>query len=475
MSFLDKLLARKAAPTAGPADAPSPAPAPAGQAEEPATQAPIRAYDAYGREIFVPRDQWRDSVLAGAIERHWDDADALSGLIIQSLGDGFIDEMVKPADRLVELQPGAERGVVLQAIVYMKTGRLDDAERVLRDFMAARGETGIVLTNLAKIQDERGDEAGALATLWHALELDPNQDNGLGWYEAIHREHGGDAAGVAAMRKVAALPGSWRAQLWLAHGELGSHNLSGAIALYEESLARAGKDDLVVPDHRAAAQGREADRARRPCAGDAVAPGDALLCEVDGPPLRGCLAQQNGGTGRGVDLHAMMHLDDLDVPIGTECRCDLSDERGKQIDAEAHIAGADDRDALCRLGQRRQMRRLQPGGADDMQDAGVGREIGEGDGRLGRGEIEHGLGPRESGCWVPRHRHAQRRQTGQRTRIGSQSRRARALDRRDESTARRLIDRFDQHASHAPCGTDDDETHVTHGRLRNGFRPEAVV
>ena len=242
MSFLKKLLGKQTTPADdGDSPAPDAAPPVSEPIAEPDSEADmIRAYDAYGREIFVPRDQWRDNVLAGAIERHWDDADSLSGLIIQSLGDGFIDEMVRPVDRLVELQPGAERGVVLQAIVYMKTGRLDEAERALRGFIGQHGETGVVLTNLAKIQDERGDEPAAVETLWRALELDPNQENGLGWYEAIHREHGGDAAGVAAMRKVAALPGSWRAQLWLAHGELGSHNLSGAIAMYEESLARAG-------------------------------------------------------------------------------------------------------------------------------------------------------------------------------------------------------------------------------------------
>lgn len=200
----------------------------------------IRAYDAYGREIFVTREQWRDNVLAGAIERHWDDADSLASLIIQSLGDGFVDEMLKPAERLVALEPAAERAAVLLAIVYMKTGRLDDSERVLLAYTQQHGETGVTLTNLAKIHDERGDEARARDTLWRALERDPNQENGLGWYEAIHREYGGDVAGVTAMRKVAALPGSWRAQLWLAHAELGAHNLAGALALYREALARAG-------------------------------------------------------------------------------------------------------------------------------------------------------------------------------------------------------------------------------------------
>ncbi|EJO28138.1 tetratricopeptide repeat protein [Achromobacter marplatensis] len=200
----------------------------------------IRAYDAQGREVLVTREQWRQNVLPSAIEQDWNDADRLAGLIIQSLNDGFIDEMVGPAERLVELDPNPERAVVLQAIVYMKQDRLDDSERVLQAFCAQHGETGIVLTNLAKIHAERDDEARALDTLWRALQRDPNQDNGLGWFEAIHRDFGGDAAGITAMRKVAALPGSWRAQLWLARGELGSHNYAGAIALYNEALSRAG-------------------------------------------------------------------------------------------------------------------------------------------------------------------------------------------------------------------------------------------
>lgn len=206
----------------------------------------IRAYDAQGLEVLVTREQWRDTVLPGAIEQDWNDADRLAGLIIQSLNDGFIDEMVRPAERLVELDPNPERAVVLQAIVYMKQDRLDDSERVLQAFCAQHGETGIVLTNLAKIHAERDDEDRALDTLWRALQLDPNQDNGLGWFEAIHRDFGGDAAGITAMRKVAALPASWRAQLWLARGELGSHNYAGAIALYNEALSRA--DDPAPAD-----------------------------------------------------------------------------------------------------------------------------------------------------------------------------------------------------------------------------------
>jgi tetratricopeptide (TPR) repeat protein len=201
----------------------------------------IRVYDAYGRELFITRQQWRDNVLLGTIEKCWDDADRLAGFIIQSLHDNFVEEMLKPAERLCELQPETERSAVLLAIIYLKSNRLDDSERALQQFIAKHGESGVVLTNFAKVHAERGDDAKTVATLWHALELDPNQDNGLGWYEVLHRDKGGELAGQEALRRVAAIPGSWRAQLWLARADLKAQRLEQAMALYRESLAHAGK------------------------------------------------------------------------------------------------------------------------------------------------------------------------------------------------------------------------------------------
>ncbi len=71
----------------------------------------------------------------------------------------------------------------------------------------------VILTNLAKVHSRRGNEAKAEAILWKALERDPNQDNGMGWYAAIHKERGGDGAGLDALYRLAEIPGSWRAQL----------------------------------------------------------------------------------------------------------------------------------------------------------------------------------------------------------------------------------------------------------------------
>jgi tetratricopeptide (TPR) repeat protein len=129
----------------------------------------------------------------------------------------------------------------------MEEGKLDESEKVLNDHTAKHGEEGYVLTNLAKIEGRRGNMEKAEQILWHALELDPNQDNGLKWYEALQRERGEKEGGKergmvedqAALRRIAALPKSWRAQLWLARAALGAGKTDEAVQLYRQSLASA--------------------------------------------------------------------------------------------------------------------------------------------------------------------------------------------------------------------------------------------
>jgi tetratricopeptide (TPR) repeat protein len=123
----------------------------------------------------------------------------------------------------------------------MKEGRLDEAEKVFKGFIAKHGEDGVILTNLAKVYSAQKKDVKAQETLWHALELDPNQDNGMGWYYAIHQEPGGEEAGREALRRVGALPGSWRAQLWLARFALQAGRLEEAVGIYQGCLARMTK------------------------------------------------------------------------------------------------------------------------------------------------------------------------------------------------------------------------------------------
>lgn len=199
----------------------------------------IKAYDNLGREIIVTEKDWRQHFLLPAIERAWNDPEALYSAAYSALEDGFFSEALNAAQRLSEIDPNPERGACLLGIALMKNERLDEAESVLRGFISAHGQRGVILTNLAKVYSQRGNDSLAHTTLWHALELDPNQDNALLWYATIQRELHGEQAEQVAFQRVAMLPQSWRAQLWTARASLQHGDLATALNLYKESLSRA--------------------------------------------------------------------------------------------------------------------------------------------------------------------------------------------------------------------------------------------
>ena len=235
MGIFDRIFRRKK--DAESALAPLPGQKPA---TDPATDPNmIKVFDAYGRELFITRDDWRESVLKGSLEQAWDDPERLGSQIVQLLHDGFLDEVVRPAERLAAIDPDAELSAVLLGIAYLENGRLDDAEAVLSRYIARRGESGTVMTNLAKVYAKRGETARCEDTLWRGLRADPNQDNGLLWFRSLRQERDGAEAGIAALREVAALPRSWRAHLWLARAALERQELSVALLLYRQALQAA--------------------------------------------------------------------------------------------------------------------------------------------------------------------------------------------------------------------------------------------
>lgn len=196
----------------------------------------ITVFDAYGREVQITRSDWRDKVFMPNLQKNWSSADELYSLIVSGLNDGFESDLLPAAQRLLEIDGNAERSHTVLGIVLMKTNDLDKAEATLRAGMAKVGETGTLLTNLAKVFTERGDQSRADETLWQAVQADPNQENGLLWWASIQRERGGDAGYLQALRTAASLPSSWRAQLWLARHYLGEQDISAARALYQEVL-----------------------------------------------------------------------------------------------------------------------------------------------------------------------------------------------------------------------------------------------
>lgn len=227
MGLFDKLLVKKQ--TLPPAQPVKPE-----KSDVPAT---ITVWDNYGRTVEVPREEWR-KMLPSNFKQYWSAPDGLANLVVTCLRDGFVAECLEGARQLCRIDPQPHRGATLLGVTLLGLKRFEEAEKVLAGALRQHGEEGSLLTNLAKAISGQGDSARAERTLWRALEVDPNQDNGLLWYAVIQRERGGPSAELDAFRRVAALPASWRAQLWLARHSLETKDVPSALALYQEALQR---------------------------------------------------------------------------------------------------------------------------------------------------------------------------------------------------------------------------------------------
>jgi tetratricopeptide (TPR) repeat protein len=206
----------------------------------------ITTYDEQGRQIMVPRAEWRDRILHPQLKTHWNDPDALYGTILTALSDGFARELMSAAARLVEIDPMPERSHVTQGVVLLESGRLDEAEAALQAGIRAAGETAALLTNLAKVSHDRGDEAGASDLLRRAVRLDPNFEHGLNGWLAVERGRAGEDGVLQALHEACELPGSWRARLMLARHHLEEGDLPAARAQYTAVLAAAEVDGSAL-------------------------------------------------------------------------------------------------------------------------------------------------------------------------------------------------------------------------------------
>ena len=209
--------------------------------EIPQPPAMINAFDQNGQQVQVPREEWQTNVLPNMIKEVYEQPDQLYMLIVNSLNDGFVEEMIDPAQHLHQIDTIPARGACMWGIVLLQQGRLEEAEAVLEGYLKEHGEEGSVLVNLAKVFASRGEQDRAEATLWRGLELEPNQENGINWYGSIAQEKGGNDGAKEALEKIRVLPGSWRAQMFLARAELTLGNLPTAKALYEEAIANVAQ------------------------------------------------------------------------------------------------------------------------------------------------------------------------------------------------------------------------------------------
>lgn len=72
----------------------------------------IKLYDSTGREIFIPREEYRRKVLPKKFQDVQNDADQLYTTIVISLQDEFFAECISPAKHLLQIDPDRERATV---------------------------------------------------------------------------------------------------------------------------------------------------------------------------------------------------------------------------------------------------------------------------------------------------------------------------------------------------------------------------
>lgn len=198
----------------------------------------IRVFDGQGREVLIPKAEWCEKILPGAIQKEWDNPDGLAQLILRSLDDGLASEVVDAAIQLEDIDADMERGNVILGLVRLETGHLEEAEKAFRNADAVKNGSAVALANLAVVLDRKGEKDNAKAARWQAVLRDPNQEQAMGLFAQAAEAEAGETGFLEALRRVDALPGSWRAKAWLARHALRKGDKAKALAGYREILAR---------------------------------------------------------------------------------------------------------------------------------------------------------------------------------------------------------------------------------------------
>ena len=152
-------------------------------------------------------------------------------------------------------------------------------------------------------------------------------------------------------------------------------------------------------------------------------------CRSTPRPAAAASPSRKRGARRRVDLGLVMHLDDFDIETFVQRLRDALDQRGQQVDAEAHIAGLHHHGARGDALDHGHVGRRQAGGSDDVDEAALGGDRDIGDGRGRHGEIQNAVGIGRQRPQIGRELDAVLRQAGEHAGILAQQFRARRFQR----------------------------------------------
>lgn len=189
----------------------------------------IQGFDNDGNPISINKQDWINGVFLHNVKLLWDKPDDLYGIILVSFNNNIFLETLEASKHLLHIDYNKERGTTTLGICYLKLNMIEDAKLLFENYINEYGDSAIILVNLAKVFAELNSNSKAEELLYKALTIDPNVENGLDWWGAIHFEKGGDNAFIESMRQIAEIKGSWRPQLWLFKNELKNNSKDKAI------------------------------------------------------------------------------------------------------------------------------------------------------------------------------------------------------------------------------------------------------
>jgi len=208
----------------------------------------IKWTDSQGNEMIISRDIWRAEVLPRALADHWNKAELLFLDVMMGIEDGFREEMLPFAKRLLTLEGESERAVTCLAYIQINTGKVEDAKAALDRYLATHPPCIRILYTLAQAHKETGELDALRKTLRQALLLDPNEPSILDWWYTFHKDTSGEARAEKALREVAEERGSWLAEVWLSLTLLQDRKIDEAIAIYRRILGTAAHQGLALQE-----------------------------------------------------------------------------------------------------------------------------------------------------------------------------------------------------------------------------------
>lgn len=198
----------------------------------------IKFFDDKGNEYSYSRKAYVEDILPVEIKKVWNNPDSLYNLLAMSLYDGINKELIEAGERLIVIHNDTSKAYNILGTIYLQSTILDKAEQTLLQGINICSHKGYLKATLARVYEAEGLLEKSYATLWEAIELDPNLKTAVIWIGAIHKEKGGNEAYLKIMRKISEIPSSWRAQLWIAHDYLDKNEIENAIKIYRDILPK---------------------------------------------------------------------------------------------------------------------------------------------------------------------------------------------------------------------------------------------